>query len=107
MIKLTELLNSIREENKDGFVNIDDWRWPDVDHLVSMGFGFSDDFRLTTEKEPHITVYKKKDVDESKKSSEMFFVEEPNRDVKRFKTFNDVIEYFDRYEQPEIDKNLK
>jgi len=106
MIKLTELLNSVRDENKEGLVNIDDWRWPDVDHLVSMGFEFADDWRLITGKEPKITIYKKKDVDEAGKPQESFFIEE-ERGTKRFKAFNDVIDYFDHYEQPEIDKNLK
>jgi hypothetical protein len=107
MIKLTELLNSVNQENKEGLVNIDDWRWPDVDHLVSMGFEFADDHHLTTDKEPHLTVYKKKDMDENGKPHEFFFVEEAKRETKRFKVFNDVIDYFDKYEQPEIDKNTK
>jgi hypothetical protein len=107
MIKLTELLHSVEEENKEGLVKIDDWRWPDVDHLVTMGFEFMDDYRLATDKEPHIVVYKKKDKDDKGEPTEFFFIEEPKRELKRFKNFNDVIDYFDKYEQPEIDKNLK
>jgi len=107
MITLKELLHSIDEESKEGLINVDDWRWPDVDHLVNMGFDFGDDFHLRTTKEPHITVYKKKELDEaSGKKTEYFYVEEDKRATKRFKTFNDVIDYFDTYSQPDLDKNM-
>lgn len=106
MIKLSELMHSIDTENKDGLIKIDDWRWPDVDHLVTMGFEFGDDHHMITPKDPKIVIYKKKDLDENGKKTEFFFIEEPNRENKRFKTFNDVIDYFDHYSQPEIDKNM-
>jgi hypothetical protein len=35
-MKLIELLHSIDKENKAGLVNVDDWRWPDVEHVISM-----------------------------------------------------------------------
>lgn len=107
MISLTELLHSIDEETKSDLVKIDDWRWPDVDHLVTMGFEFSDDYHLHTTKDPKITIYKKKNKDGSKgKVKAHFYIEEKNRELKRFETFNDVIEYFDTYAQPELDKNM-
>jgi hypothetical protein len=106
MIKLTELLHSIHDENKEGLVNVDDWRWPDVDHLITMGFEFGDDYHMNTNKDPKISIYKKKDIDESGKPYPYFYIEEKERKSKRFKTFNDVIEYFDHYSQPELDKNL-
>jgi hypothetical protein len=105
MIKLTELMHSIDDEKKSGLVSVDSWRWPDVDHLVSMGFEFGDDYHMHTTKDPKIDVYRKKDVDENKKKTAYFFVEEKDRVTKRFKTFNDVIDYFDNYSQPELDKN--
>lgn len=105
-IKLTELIHHVKDESKSGMVNIDDWRWPDVDHLVSMGFEFADDHRLATPKDPKIVVYKKKDKDDAGKESEYFFVQEDKKPLKRFQKFNDVIDFFDRYQQPEIDKNL-
>ncbi len=105
MIKLTELIHSMDSENKEGLINIDDWKWPDVDHLVSMGFEFADDNKLTTNKPPIITIYKKKDKNEKNEQAEFFFIEEKDREKKRFVAFNDVIEYFDHYSQPEIDKN--
>jgi hypothetical protein len=107
MIKLVELLNTVNAEGKEGLINIDDWRWPDVDHLVNMGFEFGDDFHLNTGKDPKITIYKKKDKDESTGNMhDFFYVEEEKRKPKRFKAFNDVIDYFDTYSQPELDKNM-
>jgi hypothetical protein len=107
MISLIELLHSISKESKEGLVNVDDWRWPDVDHLYNMGFEFGDDFHLVTNKEPRITVYKKKEVDEASGGKrEYFYVEEKNREKKRFKAFSEVIDYFDTYPQPELDKNM-
>lgn len=103
MIKLTELLHFVNEENKDGLINVDDWRWPDVEHLVAMGFEFADDHHMVTSK-PKIIIYKKKDKDEHGKPQNFFFIEEPDKETKRFKTFNDVIDFFDSYPQPMLDK---
>jgi hypothetical protein len=107
MISLTELLHSIDEENKEGFIAVDEWRWPDVDHLVAMGFKFQDDHHMQTEKPPKMTIYKKKSMDEvlGKKTS-YYYIEEPKRAAKRFKSFNDVIDFFDGYRQPELEKNM-
>jgi len=106
MISLLELLHSVRLEEKSGMINVDSWRWPDVDHLINMGFEFGDDFHLNTPKDPKITVYKKKDLDQSSgKKQDYFYVEEKGRETKRFKSFNDVIDYFDTYSQPDLDKN--
>jgi len=96
---LIEIIHSIDADKKEGLVHIDDWRFPDVDHLVTMGFQFDGDYRMSTDKEPHITIYKKKD-----DNSEQFYVEEKGKATRRFKEFNEVIDYFDTYSQPEIDK---
>lgn len=107
-MKLIELLHSIDKENKDGLVNVDDWRWPDVEHLISMGFDFVDDYRFRTNRDPGIVVYRKKETDEKDengKKTDFFYVEEKDKKLRRFKTFNDVIDYFDTYSQPELDKN--
>lgn len=107
MIKLSEILHEIDDESKEGLICIDDWRWPDVDHLVSMGFDFADDHRFHTTKEPKIIVYKKKEKDDEKgEEAEFFYVEEKERATKRFKSFNDVVDYFDTYSQPDLDKNI-
>jgi len=104
-MKLTELIHSIEKENKEGLINVDDWRWPDVDHLIAMGFDFVDDYHFKTKQEPEITICQKKEKDESEKDAKFFYVDEKNKKSKRFKTFNDVIDYFDTYSQPELDKN--
>lgn len=106
-MKLIELLNTIDKEVKEGLVNIDSWRWPDVDHLMTMGFKLQDDYHLQTEKPPKITIYKKKEKDESTgKQTAYFYIEEPQKKLKRFQTFNDVIDFFDTYQQPELEKNM-
>ena len=107
MLKLTELLHAIDEENKEGLINIDSgWRWPDVDHLITMGFKCMDDHHMQTDKPPKITIYKKKGQDDKGKETSYFYLEEPKKPVKRFKTFNDVIEFFDKYEQPGLSDNV-
>ncbi len=106
-MKLTELLNTIDAEKASGLVNIDDWPWPVVDHLVSMGFKFQDDHHLETEKPPKITIYRKKSLDEATgKNTSHFYIEEPKKKRKRFKNFNEVIDFFDTYEQAELKKNM-
>jgi len=107
MIKLLELLHSVKQEEKEGLIAVDNWRWPDVDHLINMGFEFGDDFHLNTAKDPKITIYRKKELENGStgKKQEYFYVEEDGRKKKRFKSFNDVIDFFDHYEQPELDKN--
>ena len=93
MITLTEILHNIEKEKNDGYINLDDWRWPDVDYLVSMGFSFKDDYKmvsdLSTDEEGKnkITIYKKKDKDGDGKTYIFFFIDEPKRGIKRFKTF--------------------
>lgn len=102
-----ELLHSIDEEAKDGLVKVDEWRWPDVDHLSTMGFKCVDDHHMQTEKPPKMTIYKKKEKDD--KSGNLvsyFYIEQPKRATKRFKMFNDVIDFFDNYRQPELEKNM-
>ena len=106
MITLKEILHTIGEEKKSGLINIDDWKWTEVDHLATMGFGFDSDYYMRTNKDPIMKIYKKKETDpETGKEEEFFYLEEEKKSVKRFKSFNDLIDFFDTYEQPEIDKN--
>jgi hypothetical protein len=104
---LKEILHTIGEEKKSGLIPIDDWRWPDVDHLATMGFKFNSDYYMQTDKEPDMRVYKKKEDDPATgKKNESFYLEEKGKSAKRFKNFYDLIDFFDTYEQPEIDKNM-
>lgn len=104
-MKLIEIIHSIKTENKHGLIKIDNWRWPDVDHLISMGFELKNEYYMNTPREPSIKIYKKKVTEPDNKKVAYYYIEEKNKTQKRFKTFNDVIEYFDHYEQPDLDKN--
>ena len=107
MISLTELLKHIHKKEQNGLVAIEEWRWPDVDHLASMGFEFGDEYHLITPREPKISVCKKTEIDDTTgKEKDYYYVEEEEkgREKKRFGSFKDLIDYFDTYEQPEIDK---
>ena len=107
MISLKEILHTIGEEKKSGLIDINSWRWPDVDHLANMGFGFDGDYYMRTDKDPEMRVYKKKEKDPTTgKKVEFFYLEEEGKPEKRFKNFGDLIDFFDTYEQPEIDKNM-
>jgi len=105
-MKLKDLVNLILENDNKGLVDVDSWRWQDVDHLITMGFDFADDYSFQLDK-PMIKIYKKiEDAEnENSKPEEYFYVIENGKSIKRFKSFNDVVDYFDTYEQPNIDKN--
>jgi hypothetical protein len=105
-MKLMELIHTIGEEKRSGLINIDDWRWADVEHLANMDFKFDGDFHMRTNKPPMMTIYKKKDKDKKGKETEYFYLEEENKKIKRFQKFNDLIDFFDTYSQPDIDKNM-
>jgi len=98
-MKLLEVLHTVRSERKLGLVNIDDWRWSDVDYLKSMDFDFDGDYIMTLNKDPHIKIYKKK-----KNEVEYFIIEAYKKPIRIFRNFEDVVKYFDTYSQPEIDK---
>lgn len=109
MITLKELLHSIKDEEKSGMVNLDDWRWPDLEHLIDMGFEMNGDYKVVTPKEPHISIYRKKEEDLDKttgKEVNYFYIEDKGRETRKFRTFNDVVEYFESYQQPELTKNM-
>jgi hypothetical protein len=97
-MKLLELLHTTSNEKKQGLVNIDDWKFTHADHLRNMGFEFDGDYVMSL-KSPNVRVYKKKT-----NGSEYFMVEAENLGTKPFRTFEEVINYFDHFPQPEIDK---
>lgn len=105
-ILISELLHSIDNAKKDGLVHIDDWKLSDVDYLHNMGFNFDDDYKMSTPKEPIITIYKKEDeqVKEGQDPKSMYHIEEKGKSLKKFEKFTDIINFFDNYAQPEIDK---
>ena len=95
---LTEILHTIQDDKEKGLVNIDDWKWADADHLKTMGFDFDGDYVMSM-KDPAIKVYKKKSP-----QGEIFMVEAEKQQSKAFQQFDQVVEFFDHYSQPEIDK---
>ena len=94
---LTELLHIVGDEKKKGLINIDDWKFNDAAHLKDMMFEFDGDYVMTLD-EPHMRVYKKKTP-----QGECFFLEDKDG-VRIFREFEQVVQFFDHYPQPEIDK---
>lgn len=73
----------------------------------NYGVQYRDDHHMQTEKPPKILIYKKKEKDpKTGKRISYFFIEEPKKPLKRFKTFNDVIDFFDTYKQEELTKEF-
>lgn len=111
MISLLEILHTIEDEKKSGLIPIDKWNWSEADHLATMGFNFTNDCKMQTDKPPYMTVYKKKDdipdgtQSGSPNKNASFYLEEREKTTKKFKEFNDLIEFFARYPQEEIDDN--
>lgn len=101
MIRLTELLHSIHKEDSDGLTKVDDWKFPDAQHLIDMKFEIADDHHFKTGMPPKMTVYRKRIGDKcqnKKEETHAFHLEEEGKTTKRFSEFNDLIEYFATYE---------
>ena len=103
MILLKELLDSIDKDNKSGMICIDNWKLSEVEYLHNVGFIFEDDYKMSTPKPPIISIYKKKDSADDKKSKGTFYLEEPDKSIKTFNEFKDMVSFFDSYSQSEID----
>jgi len=91
MIKLKEILHTISEENKEGLTELDNWKITDYDFMTDMEFK-PDGMYTFSLKKPSITVCHKKGIgfivkDKSKNSSYIF------------PTFNEMSDYFTKYEQ--------
>ena len=95
---LMELLHVLSSEKEKGLINIDDWKMTEADHLKTMGFEFDGDYTMSL-KDPHLRVYKKK-----MPQGDYWFVEEQDKQARAFPKFQDVINFFDHFSQPEIDK---
>jgi hypothetical protein len=106
MISLKEILHTIGQEKKTGLIPIDDWKFTDAEHLAVMGFDFNNDYSMQTDREPRMKVYKKKELNPEGKESIFFFLEEDGKPTKKFSDFNDLVDFFDKYSQPDLDKNM-
>jgi len=91
MIKLVELLHTIRDEHESGLTPTDNWKITDVDFLTDMGFNTNGIYHFGMDN-PKIKVYHKK--------GEGFIVEDKTRNEKQtFQKFADLMEYFSKYQQ--------
>lgn len=91
MIKLLELLHSIKSDRLEGLSELDNWRIADADFMTDMGFqsGGASHWAL---KNPEITVCHKK--------GEGFIVDDKSLNKKiTFPHFKELIEYFSKYQQ--------
>lgn len=91
MIKLTELLHTISDEKEKNMTPIDDWKITDADHMYDMGFT-ADGMYSFGLKRPRLKVSHKRD--------EGFIVNDESQ-KKRYALpkFEDVIKFFEKYEQ--------
>lgn len=99
MLKLLEILHIVSDEKKAGLINIDDWKMTEADHLKTMGFEFDGDYHMSL-KNPDLKVYKKK----FEGKGECFVIEGDDKKPRAFPDFDQLVQYFDSYSQPEIDK---
>ena len=92
MIKLMEILHTIQSgEGTDGLSEVDNWKIPDYDFLIDMGFTPDGIYHFGM-KNPEITVCHKKGTG--------FIVNDKTRnETIPFKDFNDLMEYFSKYQQ--------
>ena len=91
MIKLSEIIHTIKSKHEEGLSDIDNWKVADADFMTDMGFesGGACHFIL---KNPLITVCHKKGVG--------FIMEDKSQNKTiTFPKFKELIEYFSKYEQ--------
>ena len=116
MIKLKEILHRLQQEAEKGLTPVDKWSIPDSDFMNDMDFKPDGQYTFSL-KNPHIKVYHKKgvgfvvdDYSKTKKQEEttgakgydnMPPVEEKeNKPIRyTFPTFNELTDYFTKYEQ--------
>lgn len=99
-MKLTEILHTLESEKKTNLVNVDSWRWADVDHLLTMGFEPEGDYYLKL-KNPKMTIYR-----ENAPEGKIYILNDEDKGKKTFKNFEGVLNYFNHYDQPELKPEL-
>jgi len=105
MILLKELLDLEDHPKKNGMLHVEEWKLPEVEYLHNVGFDFLDDYKMGIDKSPYLTIYKNENETNEKGKPNVFFtIEEKGKSNKTFKEFGDVINYFDTFQQHEIDK---
>lgn len=106
MISLLKILKEVLENKDNEFVPLDEWKWNEVDYLANMEFQMDGEYNMITTSPPYFKVYLKKEKNEEGKEVRFYYLEEKKKETstKRFRKFNDLIDYFDTYSQPEIDQ---
>lgn len=91
MIKLMEILHTIREKNDEGCVPVDSWKSTDADFMMSMGFN-PDGMCHFALKNPEITV--------AYKSGVGFIIDDVTQGKKyTVKNFSELMDFFSNYNQ--------
>lgn len=91
MIKLTEILHTISDSKQSGMSDLDSWKITDADYMEDMGFTASGQHHYSMGN-PKLSVCYKKGVG--------FMLEDGTRkEQKTFPTFDEMSEYFSKYQQ--------
>lgn len=104
MLKLSEIIRSIDEDEAQGMIDLDDWKLSEIDHLTDMGFDMNGTYKMEL-LNPELIVYKKKGIkhqlpNDVQAVGEGYVLEDKARDkTHTFATFKQMVEFFDNYEQ--------
>ena len=91
MIKLMEILHTIRADNEEGCVPVDSWKITDADFMMSMGFNPNGMCHFAL-KNPEITV--------AYKPGEGFIINDVTKKEKHtVKNFSELMDFFSNYNQ--------
>jgi hypothetical protein len=91
MIKLAEILHTIKAEHEEGCVPVDSWKITDADFMMSMGFTANGMCHFAL-KNPEITVAYKTGVG--------FIIDDKTKKEKyTAKDFNQLMDFFSNYQQ--------
>lgn len=104
MLKLSEILHSIEDEESQGLIDLDDWKLSEIDYLTDMGFDFDGNYKMRLQN-PEMSVYKKKGMQHQLPKDIMavgegYVLEDKAKNKTHdFTTFKQMVEFFDNYQQ--------
>lgn len=90
MISLKEILHTAESEQKTEMIPYEEWTIVETDHLADMGFKPNGTYCMGLENPP-LLVYRKKDGFHLKDGK--------NKKQSAFKSFDEMVQYFDNYQQ--------
>lgn len=91
MIRLSEILHTIQSEQKDGLSDLDNWKITDADYMEDMGFKAAGAHYYAMNN-PKLSVCYKKGIG-------FMLKDDTKREEKTFPTFDEMSEYFSKYNQ--------